>query len=91
MVLASKPLMDGFWFGPQNLVGISVGTIGGLWCHREASFEAKQSGEEPMLIGFTDLELDHFTPWLTSSSKISKGIVGSICNRSINKRIPVPN
>ena len=49
-----------FGFGPQNLVGVSAGTGGGTWSHREACVEAKQSHEEPMDIGCTDLELDIF-------------------------------
>ena len=49
-----------FGFGPQNLVGVSTGTGGGTWSHREACVEAKQSHEETMDIGCTDLELDIF-------------------------------
>jgi hypothetical protein len=50
-----------FRFGPQNLVGVLAGTGGGTWSHREACIEAKQSREEHMDIGGTNLEL-HVLP-----------------------------
>ena len=65
-------------FGPQNLVGVPMGTEGGTWCHREACIEAKKSHEEPVVIGWMDLEFDHFAPWLSGSVKISKGISGIV-------------
>ena len=49
-------------FGPKKPVGISAGMGGGTWRHREACVEAKQSREEPMAIGWTDLKLDHYAP-----------------------------
>ena len=59
--------------------------MGGVtWCYSEACVEAKQSREEPVAIGWTDLELDYFAPRLSGSSKIPKGVLG-MCNRFIKK------
>jgi hypothetical protein len=41
-----------------------VGMGGGTWCYREACVEMKQSREELMVIGCTDLKLDDFAPRL---------------------------
>lgn len=58
---------------------------GTVWRHHEAYVEAKQSCEELIAIGWTDLELlDHFAPRVCSA-KISKDALG-MCNSSINMR-----
>jgi hypothetical protein len=53
VLAASKPPVGWFLrFGPhQNLVGVSAGIGGGVWRHREACVEVKQSHEEPMATG----------------------------------------
>ena len=57
---------------------------GGTWRHHESCVKAKQSHEELVAIGLTDLKLDHFVPGLRGSTKISKGVLG-MRNSSINR------
>jgi hypothetical protein len=69
-VWASKPPAGWFLgFGPQKLIGVQARTGGGTWRHREACVKAKQSLEETMGIGWTDLELVHFSPGLNDHPK----------------------
>jgi hypothetical protein len=63
------------WASP---VGVLVRMGEGMWCHREACIEVKQSCQEPVAIGCLDLKLDHFALGLSGSAKISKGIVESV-------------
>jgi hypothetical protein len=53
-----------FEFGHQNLVVVSAGMRGGMWRHREACVEAKESHGEHVAIRYTYHKLDHFTPLL---------------------------
>jgi hypothetical protein len=62
-----------FGFSPQNLVGVLAGTGGDTLHHREACVKVKQSREELVAIGPSDLKLNHYAPrvkWFSSINKI---------------------
>lgn len=90
MVLASKPLADGFRVWASKPGWSFAGTRDDTWCHREPYVEAEQSCEEPVVIGCLHLKLDYFAPGLSGSAKISKSVLG-MCNSSINKVEAAPN
>jgi hypothetical protein len=46
-------------FGPQNMGVVLAENEGGMWRHREACANMKQSHEETMVVRSTFLELDH--------------------------------
>jgi hypothetical protein len=75
VVWASKPPADDFRVWAQNALGVPAGMRGGMWRHREAYVEMKQSREEPVPIRCLDLKMDHFASGVKWFGKISKDML----------------